>query len=706
MDKNVVHHYFSASVPHQRVDIPSCVSRNADRFNQGKRLFCKQVITRSEDLEKEIKRESENLQYLKAARHSNIVEVLFAFSEAHPHSPSFSLVFNFYPVDLQQILHGKEHNIAGFIPPTNRPERFEGSALDHWLWVGVLDIFDAVAVVHQPQNYINDIPKEATARLAGGHFDIKPANVLIDWDGRFLLTDFGQSYIKRFESNEEANFTVGAHTHPYMPPPSYSTPKLHKDNGFEKKMWWKQDYDIWSLACVCVEVLTYINDEVLGVQTLLLEREKEGDESGNFWKIDNIRESHEAYQIKECVKARLSSYQSGENSKDKYLTQVASQVETMFHIRKDIPSSVETCRQALLQAKVDRHLLKCKDDQEIAGEGSHRCLNRMKTSFSTESVSQHCSLYLFTNNFNDRITLALECVGSEGQTIPLLSRTRRTRDEFIPISIFRKDTIAKNNRTCIEHPNFQCAFRNLHDGVFVHFPSRGDYNHFFGAVTHQWVHTEVDFAVHKCEFELFYKSSCKTIESSIVHLQVWKGFNPQDYATFYHSKTLSATKSDDGSSIKSPMPDNRSSRSTSREHQREQTEKQDTTHYCLILYLTTTSEFIILVISLAHNTYNITFSERNHIPRMILERKGYKDKIFAVVYERKFAAGKGQGNLHSHSPINADDFPGVPLHPKVLADHLQRSSGLKKVEIEFKESVNLAKFREFYRKVYGDGSRI
>ena len=114
--------------------------------------------------------------FLKDLHHPNICEVLFAYEEEY--EQRYSLVFKFHSYDLEKILHPKGDNDTFAPKPQGASVRFPGSMLENWIWKGFLGIIDAVAAVHDPQNFVTSIPKSNSHRLVGGHFDIKPANII------------------------------------------------------------------------------------------------------------------------------------------------------------------------------------------------------------------------------------------------------------------------------------------------------------------------------------------------------------------------------------------------------------------------------------------------------------------------------------------------------------------------------------------------
>ncbi len=611
--------------------------------------------------------------------------------------PSFSLVFKYYPADLQQVLYKESFNIPEFKLDFACPNRFVGSALDNWLWIGILGVLDALAVVHEPQNHTQTIPKTSNEKLLGGHFDIKPANILIDSTGRFLLTDFGQSYFKKIRNDQQANFTIGAHTQQYLPPRSYSKPKLDGDRQIEGKRWWTQEYDIWGLACVCVEVLAYIIDGEHGPNRFYNERKEEGDGSANFWKCVNGREEPKGSVIDRLRLYRQGGYRTG----DKYLADAASQVQKMFYIQKDKSLTAEVCRQEL-STKIDRYMLKRDNDEEIASEGTKACLNQMQISFSTESVSHRCSLYLWTNAMRAQTTLTVECIGSEGQTMVWPSRTRNASDEFIPIPIFNASAGTGVKDYHSKYPSLQCAFRNLHDGVTFRFAKQYDFNHFFGAVTRQRVLNGSEFDLSRCKVSFCPKwpRSKTSYESKDAHCQIWENLPPAKYASRYIEPAVPTIRTSEAFTPQSTTPDNRSSTDTNaRNFGFKKPAKREVRYFRLALYIKMSSAFVILVISLTHDTFYRTFDESNGKARMTLERKRDQDEILAAVYERRSSAISLPDDLDLLSSV--DIYPGIPLDPKVLAEHMEKGSSLGKVEIEFVKRADLELFRKCYIGLFG-----
>lgn len=633
----------------------------------------------SENARKAAQSEKDKLEFFKTLSNPNIAEVLFAFQEEDP--PSLSLVFDYHPIDLSQILYS--HKESEILFPGDSPEMFPGSRLNSYLWFGMLGVFDAVAAVHEPQNHTQSIPKKQNTTVLGGHFDIKPENILVGKHCRFLLTDFELSYVKEVVKGQEANFTIGAHTYPYRPPPSYSKHKPPSPKDPHGAKWWSQDYDIWSLGCVCIELLAYIIDGEKAPAEFRAERVKEGSErDGNFWTRERGTEV-----VQKCVLRRLSKYkQLG----DDYLTRVASQIEKMLQIPRAKTLTVKACHRELsVSVQVNRSMFQGKNDREIAGEGTQRCLQKMRTSFSTGRVSlMPCSLYLWANMGCDKTTLTIEFGTSEEQTMVVTGTSRTSREEIIPISLFDTESVFDQNRLRNNAPFLQCAFRIMHDGTIFHFAKWVDFNHFFGAVTHQRVCSNSIFRLKSCQLETGSTLNTKKWTAADGHIQIWQYLEEKDYLKYYtpQNPTISVQQ----------YPETETSRyghSSSPVSEGEPASGAAHTPpgiFRLVLFLRTKESAMIVVLSLNHASFYASFKRNDGKYRMKLERRFGEDKIFGVMYEGKASAD------HSSDP---QGLSGIPLSNAVLSENIEKGKGIKRVKMDFWSLSDLNDFQSYYKSV-------
>lgn len=90
----------------------------------------------------------------------------------------------------------------------------------------------------------------------GYHFDLKPANILVEQDGRLVITDFGQAVFKAAKDSTDSRVRGMGGTEAYSPP------ELNDKSGLNRK------YDIWSLGCIFLEVLVFIIGGRIGLLQL------------------------------------------------------------------------------------------------------------------------------------------------------------------------------------------------------------------------------------------------------------------------------------------------------------------------------------------------------------------------------------------------------------------------------------------------------
>ncbi|KAM7219402.1 Protein kinase-like domain containing protein [Rhypophila decipiens] len=131
---------------------------------------------------------------------------------------------------------------------------------DIWLWREMVGVAKALKFIHQ--GIPNPFP-DKPGKVFAFHFDLKRENILVKWDTdptkrRLQITDFGRSQIRMFSKEHEHSSSL------YLGDPKYTAPEA----------WWRTDndttdeplrvlqtYDVWSLACIMLEVLIYLGAE-------------------------------------------------------------------------------------------------------------------------------------------------------------------------------------------------------------------------------------------------------------------------------------------------------------------------------------------------------------------------------------------------------------------------------------------------------------
>ncbi|KAM0494948.1 hypothetical protein ACHAP8_008326 [Fusarium lateritium] len=190
--------------------------------------------------------------------------------------------------DLDQVLRSNAY--PTYLSSTLEP----GQDLpDNWLWKEIKGVSQALSYFHSKmENPFEDKPGEVIAL----HFDLKPANILVTGGRKLLITDFGQSIIQLIKKGSD--MTVPHNTgHPrYMPPEGRPTSECLKAS---KEINVLLNYDVWSMACIMVEVLIHL----LNNQQSLKDFHKTlGQGKGSGF-------STEKGDLKECVNRELETFQ-------------------------------------------------------------------------------------------------------------------------------------------------------------------------------------------------------------------------------------------------------------------------------------------------------------------------------------------------------------------------------------------------------------
>lgn len=124
---------------------------------------------------------------------------------------------------------------------------------------------------HQPKEYSND-HKTAWKRFAnllsaldhihcgspdlyGYHFDIKPHNVLVRFDGDWVIADLGFAYSKPSDSSVSKTSRQGGNVR-YCGPENPS----------------HRNYDVWSMGCLGCDIMAWLNGGPDGVEQFRIDR--------------------------------------------------------------------------------------------------------------------------------------------------------------------------------------------------------------------------------------------------------------------------------------------------------------------------------------------------------------------------------------------------------------------------------------------------
>jgi len=218
------------------------------------------------------------------------------------------------------------------------PVKYIGSKLQHWLWQGMVDVIAALKFFHSPED-----PELGLGLLIAAHFDLKPANVLVDEDGTLIVTDFGQARIDQLKSSGGTYLSAHVGDLNYRPPPpGASVREFAAGLGSVDESSWSRAYDVWSMACIMTEVIEYItNGGPDGFKSFRESRRTEHDSSIAFWKAS----PEGGCELRQSVQRTLERFRSHE---DRYLNTVTDLLEAMFSIRPADRPSLADCLAVIL----------------------------------------------------------------------------------------------------------------------------------------------------------------------------------------------------------------------------------------------------------------------------------------------------------------------------------------------------------------------
>ena len=201
----------------------------------------------------------------------------------------------------------------------------------------MVNVADALRIIHDPHVDAKDVGYGGP--VIGFHFDLKPANILVQEDGTLKITDFGQALMKSVTKDD---ITYGVHRGGsliYQAPETCPTGTTVMLDGSDNRV--HRRYDVWSLACIMTEVLVYIIESgSKALQAFEDQRQEESPKGAFYTGVDTKT-------LKDCVQRRLQKngaefiLYDGDRF---YLNRVLDLLLSMFEINQhNRPSSAIVC---------------------------------------------------------------------------------------------------------------------------------------------------------------------------------------------------------------------------------------------------------------------------------------------------------------------------------------------------------------------------
>ena len=462
---------------------------------QGRTLFRKELTFHPSVVGNSLRQEGHDevkiLNMVNGLEHPNIAKMLFAFEEQRPQAQRINIVFRYNEFSLSNILYRpvqqSAHILNRFDNAVQLPVQFE-NMLEHGVWKAMLDIVDAVKSLHEFEH--PTIKPDPGKILRAEHFDIKPANILVEIrnqrPAKLLLADFGRARVDEYAVDQSSGYPDIPTTYDYAPPEADLTSRISAADGApatgvneaERDLIMRRSYDTWSLGCVLLEVLVHImTGDAQAFQDARKTEAEDNHQDAAFWYYDQSRKPRLRSATEKYLRALKKSQQSN-------VERVARCIGNMLSVdeaqRREWP--LTRCLAAFQAVEMPnwhdmipsnaRPLL----DPELAN---------MTTLCWRPKFQQplHCNLFYFRKRVPSEGDEAILVVEKPG--VPWNERRPLRSELLVPLSFFDEKPLPESTQATAG--SLRVAFSHLHQGMIFHWQKVSEYLKFLSLTDYQQI---------------------------------------------------------------------------------------------------------------------------------------------------------------------------------------------------------------------------